>query len=77
MKQNLKCPRCGSGNIKETGFLPFGYGSLDQRYTCRDCNYTGPLILDDSKEESREKELITQDLKKISKEVWKSKGKKG
>lgn len=68
MKQHIKCPRCGSRRIKDTGLLPFGYDSVEQRYTCRDCNYTGPLVLDDSREENKEKELINQDLKKIAKE---------
>lgn len=52
---SLKCPKCGSERIiyagtSTLGFLG-GYESTDAKYTCKDCNYTGPLILVDTKKE--------------------------
>jgi hypothetical protein len=46
----LRCPKCGS---KRVIFLSTtdgtAVGSTDQRYWCKDCDYRGSLILDDSK----------------------------
>ncbi|MEM2918535.1 MAG: hypothetical protein QXY62_03445 [Candidatus Altiarchaeota archaeon] len=64
--KKLKCPKCGSENIVEAGILPLGYGSLDQRYTCRDCHYTGPFVFDEEK--TKEKGIIA-DLKEIKRKL--------
>lgn len=63
----IKCPRCGSKNIVETGIL-LGYGSLDQRYTCKDCHYTGAFVFDEEKVKG---DSVIEDLKEIKKKIKK------
>ncbi len=36
------CPRCGSHEIK----LKESYGILPRMYTCSECGYEGPLVLE-------------------------------
>jgi predicted RNA-binding Zn-ribbon protein involved in translation (DUF1610 family) len=52
---HLTCPKCGGERIVYAGttMLGFlgGYRSTDARYTCKDCGYTGPLIVDILKED--------------------------
>lgn len=46
---NLICPKCKSTRIVYTGISGISglsYGSLDQRFTCKECGYTGPLVID-------------------------------
>jgi hypothetical protein len=55
----LVCPNCGSGEIVYAGTSTSGgggYEATDQRYHCKKCDYTGPLVIDteeDSAEESQ------------------------
>jgi len=39
----MKCPKCGSGNVK------LDTGGQTGKYHCVDCNYTGVLILEEEK----------------------------
>ena len=53
----LVCPNCGSGALLYSGTTTVdggmtGYGATDQRYTCKACGYTGPLVIDVGKEET-------------------------
>ncbi len=46
---SLTCPKCGSNEVIYSGTTTTdfgGYGATDQRYTCKKCGYSGPLILD-------------------------------
>jgi predicted RNA-binding Zn-ribbon protein involved in translation (DUF1610 family) len=45
----LVCPNCGSGEIVYAGTSTSGgggYEATDQRYHCKKCDYTGPLVID-------------------------------
>ena len=45
----MKCPKCGSSNINpEAGFVT-GY-----KYNCKDCGYSGSLIIEEDSEKSKE-----------------------
>ena len=51
----LTCPECGSNRIIYAGTTTRdygGYGATDAKYTCKDCGYTGPLVIDTEKEEA-------------------------
>jgi predicted RNA-binding Zn-ribbon protein involved in translation (DUF1610 family) len=41
----LRCPQCGSDNITYELGLITGY-----KYFCKDCQYVGPLVIQDSGE---------------------------
>ena len=53
---NLICPNCGSTELVYSGTTAVGaksgYGATDQRYTCKNCGYAGPLVIDVEKEEN-------------------------
>lgn len=53
---HLICPRCGSDRIVYAGttMLDGAYGSTDQRFTCKECGYTGSLVIDIDKDETDE-----------------------
>lgn len=50
---HLICPNCGSDRIDYSGTtMPGGkYGSTDQRFTCKECDYTGSLVIDTDPDE--------------------------
>ncbi|MEA3255708.1 MAG: hypothetical protein U9Q22_07745 [Candidatus Altiarchaeota archaeon] len=53
---HLICPNCG---CERTGYTPPTrldgvYGPTGQRFTCRECGYTGPLIIDVDPDEAVE-----------------------
>jgi len=51
----LLCPRCESPNIELSS--KFDSWLMPKRYICRDCGYTGPIILEvDEKEERKGKD---------------------
>ncbi|ODS35532.1 MAG: hypothetical protein A7316_03640 [Candidatus Altiarchaeales archaeon WOR_SM1_86-2] len=68
----LICPMCKSHRIVFSGMTTAdsgGYGSHDQRYSCKDCGYTGALIIDaEEREEDETDAAIIRDLKKIANE---------
>jgi len=42
------CPRCGSTNVTKSG--PFDGWLFPIRYVCRDCGYSGTLVLEVERE---------------------------
>jgi len=42
------CPRCGSTNVTKSG--PFDGWLFPIRYVCRDCDYSGTLVLEVERE---------------------------
>ncbi len=48
------CPKCGSTRITiSSGFdtYPRLYGITPRRYVCAECDYNGPLVIEQTKEE--------------------------
>ena len=53
----LICPNCGKQDIVYAGTTTEGaggYGATDQKYHCKNCGYTGPLVIDTDKEAEEE-----------------------
>lgn len=53
--RDLTCPECKSRRIVYAGTSLSGIGgyeATDARYSCQDCGYTGPLIIDVTEEEA-------------------------
>jgi predicted RNA-binding Zn-ribbon protein involved in translation (DUF1610 family) len=49
------CPRCGSPKISiSSGFdtYPRLYGITPELYVCAECGYSGPIVLEQTKEET-------------------------
>jgi ribosomal protein S27AE len=49
------CPKCASSRITiSSGFdiYPRLYGITPRRFVCGDCGYSGPLVLEQTKEET-------------------------
>jgi predicted RNA-binding Zn-ribbon protein involved in translation (DUF1610 family) len=49
------CPKCGSPEITiSSGFdaYPRLFGITPERYVCVECGYNGPLVLEQTKEET-------------------------
>lgn len=49
------CPKCGSQKITlSSGFdtYPRLYGITPRRYVCRECGYNGPLVVEQTKDET-------------------------
>ena len=65
----LICPRCKSHRIVFSGMTiadSGGYGGHDQRYSCKDCGYTGSLIIDAEEREKDKTDIaMEEDLKEV------------
>jgi predicted RNA-binding Zn-ribbon protein involved in translation (DUF1610 family) len=49
------CPKCGSPKIflnKGSDVYPQMYGITPRMYVCPDCGYSGPIVLEQTKEEN-------------------------
>ncbi|UCC59200.1 MAG: hypothetical protein JSW14_06175 [Candidatus Bathyarchaeum sp.] len=49
------CPKCGSKKISLTnslGTYPGLYGIAPRQYICPECGYNGPLVMEQTKEET-------------------------
>lgn len=70
-KKQILCPKCKGKGIKPVTMTGIArYGLAEQRYVCEDCNYTGSLILDVTKQEKLESDIVMEeDLMKIKKEL--------
>lgn len=72
IKMHLKCPNCSSEKIIPSKGPFIADAVFDSpKYTCEDCGYMGPLIIDDSKEKKKEEGPMSHDLEKIAKEITK------
>jgi predicted RNA-binding Zn-ribbon protein involved in translation (DUF1610 family) len=49
----IYCPRCASPNINLSS--SFDYWITPKKYLCKDCGYTGPIVMELEKEENQEK----------------------
>jgi len=50
-----RCPKCESKNISLTSSLdtyPGLYGIAPRQYICPDCGYKGPIVMEQTKEET-------------------------
>ncbi len=45
------CPRCASPNIGFSGNLD--YWLIPGKYVCKNCGYTGPIVMELEKEENK------------------------
>ena len=49
------CPKCGSKKISfSSGFdiYPRMYGITPRKYVCAECGYNGPIVMEQTKEET-------------------------
>lgn len=57
----LQCPKCGSARITYYGMTAPGSAfTTGQMYLCKECGYTGPLVIEKGKVSKR----MAEDVKK-------------